>query len=115
MPAPPGEDSAPGKDSVVALARPEPVAAAPSPARAAVPAGGWVVNLASYNHEAMARRKLGEFQTKGVTAEIETTMIKGRQMYRIRVTGFESRRAARASIDSLEKTLGLKGVWISRR
>jgi hypothetical protein len=115
MPSPPGEDSAPGKDSVAALARSEPVAAAPSPAKAAVPAGGWVLNLASYNHEAMARRKLGEFQAKGVTAEIETTMIKGRQMYRIRVTGFESSRAARASIDSLEKILGLKGVWISRR
>jgi len=111
-----GGNSRSGKDNVVALAGPEPVAAAPSPAvAAAAPAGDWVVNLASYNHKAMAKRKLGEFQAKGVNAEIESTMIKDRPMYRIRVTGFESSRAARASIGSLEKTLGLKGVWISRR
>jgi len=105
-----------GESTTLAMTEPPP-AAAPVEAvtPAAAPAGDWVVNLASYNHEAMARRKLGEFQAKGVTAEIETTTIKDRQMYRIRVTGFENSRAARASIGSLEKTLGLKGVWISRR
>jgi len=115
-PAQTGENHRPGKDSVVAMTRPEPVAAAPSPAEsAAASAGGWVVNLASYNHKAMAKRKLGEFQAKGVNAEIESTTIKDRPMYRIRVTGFKNSREARASIGSLEKTLGLKGVWISRR
>jgi len=112
-----GEESPASENAVVALAAPEPVAAAPSPSAtaAAAPAGDWVVNLASYNHEAMARRKLGEFQAKGVTAEIESAVINARTMYRIRVGGFENSRAARASIASLEKTLGLKGVWISKR
>jgi len=108
-----------GESTSLTMIDPAPAAApaeAVTPAAAASePAGDWVVNLASYNHEAMAKRKLGEFQAKGVTAEIETATIKDRQMYRIRVTGFESSRAARASIGSLEKALGLKGVWISRR
>ena len=106
-----------GDKTVIALAEPEPVVTAPSPAAAAAatPAGNWVVNLASYTHEAMARRKLAEFQAKGVTGEIEGTTINDRPMYRIRVTGFASSREARASISALEATLGLKGVWISRR
>jgi len=107
------------ESTTLAMVEPAPTAApakaATPAASASAPAGNWVVNLASYNHEAMARRKLGEFQAKGVTAEIESTTINDRQMYRIRVAGFESSRAARASIGSLEKTLGLKGVWISRR
>jgi len=98
------------------MAEPEPVATAPSPAAAAAaPAGGWVVNLASYTYESMARKKLAEFEKKGVTGEIERTVINDRPLYRIRVTGFANSRAARASISSLETTLGLKGVWISRR
>lgn len=103
-----GKDAPPGEHTVATLATAEPVTAA-------APAGGWVVNLASYKYEAMARKKLDEFQAKGVTAEIEHTRINDRPIYRVRVTGFDSSRSARASISSLEKTLGLKGVWISRR
>jgi hypothetical protein len=111
-----GNDSAASENTVVALADPVPVTSEPSPAEdAAAPSGGWVVNLASYNHEAMARKMLNEFQAKGVKGEIENITINDRQMYRIRVTGFENSRAARASISSLEETLGLKGAWISRR
>ncbi|MGD2138541.1 MAG: SPOR domain-containing protein, partial [Gammaproteobacteria bacterium] len=59
--------------------------------------------------------KLAEFQKQGVSGEIERTLINDKPMYRVRVTGFETSRAARNSIRSLEDTLGLKGVWISRR
>jgi hypothetical protein len=111
-----GNDSGTSENSVVALADPVAVTTQPAPAsKAAAPKGNWVVNLASYNHEAMARKMLDEFQAKGVTVEIENITINDRQMYRIRVTGFESSRSARASISSLEETLGLKGAWISRR
>jgi hypothetical protein len=111
-----GNDSGAGENTVVALTDPVAVTTETSPAgEAAAPAGGWVVNLASYNHEAMARKMLKEFQEKGVTGEIENITINDRQMYRIRVTGFESSRSARASVSSLEETLGLKGAWIARR
>jgi len=113
-----GDEASTDSSSVIALAKPEPVTAAASPAAAAAaekPADGWVVNLATYAYEAMAKRKLAEFQKQGVSGEIERTLINDKPMYRIRVTGFETSRAARGSIRSLEDTLGLKGVWISRR
>jgi cell division septation protein DedD len=74
-----------------------------------------VVNLASYTYEAMARKKLAIFKAKGVNGEIERTTVNDKPLYRIRVTGFESSRAARASIPDLQKTLGLEGAWIARR
>jgi cell division septation protein DedD len=98
------------------MAETQPAAAAPSPSvTAAAPTGDWVVNLASYTYESMAIKKLAVFQAKGVNGEIEHTTVNGKSLYRIRVTGFESSRAARASIPDLQKTLGLKGVWIARR
>jgi len=105
-----------GENAVVAMAEAQPVVPAPSPAVAAAsPAGDWVVNLASYTYEAMARKKLAIFKAKGVNGEIERTTVNDKPLYRIRVTGFESSRAARASIPDLQKTLGLEGAWIARR
>jgi cell division septation protein DedD len=102
--------------TVVALAEPEPAIAEPSPAAAATaPAGDWVVNLASYTYKSTAQRKLALFQSKGVTGEIERVVINDKPLYRIRVTGFESSRSARASIPELQETLGLEGAWIARR
>jgi cell division septation protein DedD len=113
---PPADTPAAG-GTIVALAEPAPAAAAPAPATAAAAAtaGDWVVNLASYTYQSMARRKLAEFQSKGVNGEIEHVTVNDKPLYRIRVTGFTSSRAARTSISSLEENLGLKGAWISRR
>jgi cell division septation protein DedD len=113
---PPADTPAAG-GTIVALAEPAPAAAAPAPATAAAAAtaGDWVVNLASYTYQSMARRKLAEFQSKGVNGEIEHVTVNDKPLYRIRVTGFASSRAARTSISSLEENLGLKGAWISRR
>jgi cell division septation protein DedD len=94
----------------------QPAVTAASPAAAATTiTGGWVVNLASYTYESMARKKLAAFQAKGVNGEIERITVNDKPMYRIRVAGFESSRAARASIPDLQKTLGLEGAWIARR
>jgi cell division septation protein DedD len=102
--------------SVVAMTEAQPAVTAASPAAAATTiTGGWVVNLASYTYESMARKKLAAFQAKGVNGEIERITVNDKPMYRIRVAGFESSRAARASIPDLQKTLGLEGAWIARR
>ena len=106
------------ENTIVAMTEAQPLSAAPSPvaaAAAASPAGDWVVNLASYTYEAMARKKLAVFKAKGVNGEIERTTVNDKPLYRIRVTGFESSRAARTSIPDLQKTLGLEGAWIARR
>jgi cell division septation protein DedD len=114
IPPPSGKDSPDSETTVVALAEPVPAAVAPSPA-AAAPGGDWVVNLASYTYETTARKKLAEFQAKGVIGDIERITVNDKPLYRIRVTGFESSRSARASIPALEETLGLEGAWIARR
>jgi len=58
---------------------------------------------------------LALFQQQGVDAEVFEVIIKDKPMYRIRVTGFENSRAAKAEIPVLEKKLGLEGTWISKR
>jgi cell division septation protein DedD len=104
------------ENTVVAMAAAQPAATTPAPAAAAASTtGDWVVNLASYTYESMARKKLAVFQSKGVNGEIERITVNDKPLYRIRVTGFESSRAARASIPDLQETLGLEGAWIARR
>jgi cell division protein FtsN len=77
--------------------------------------GDWVINLSSYTWKSTANRKLALFQQQGVDAEVFEVMIKDKPMYRIRVTGFENSRAAKAEIPALEEKLGLEGTWISKR
>ena len=77
--------------------------------------GNWVINLSSYTWKSTANRKLALFQQQGVDAEVFEVMIKDKPMYRIRVTGFENSRAAKAEIPTLEQKLDLEGAWISKR
>jgi cell division protein FtsN len=77
--------------------------------------GDWVINLASYTRESTANRKLALFQQQGIDAEVFAVTINDKPMYRIRVTGYESSRAAKAGIPAMEEALDLEGVWISRR
>jgi len=77
--------------------------------------GNWVINLSSYTRKSTANRKLALFQQQGVDAEVFEVIIKDKPMYRIRVTGFENSRLAKAEIPALEQKLGLEGTWISKR
>lgn len=77
--------------------------------------GDWVINLASYTWKSTANKKLALFRDKGVDAEVFRVMINDKPMYRVRVTGFESSRAARAEVASIEQTLDLEGAWVARR
>lgn len=94
---------------------PENPAARPAPAQAARElTGTWVVNLASYNYESMAQRKLDTFRDKGVNAELVKITVKGKSMIRIRATGYQSRREAIDWIPLLEERLELKGAWVAK-
>ncbi len=75
----------------------------------------WVVNISSYNYQSMARRKLEEFKDKGVSAEIHPVTIKGKPMYRIRATGYESRKEANTWLSLLQDRLGVETAWVSKR
>ena len=76
--------------------------------------GGWVINLASYTWKSTASRKLALFKQQGVDGEIFAITINDKPMYRIRVTGYQSSRQAKAGIPALEQALDLEGAWISR-
>jgi hypothetical protein len=77
--------------------------------------GNWVINISSYNRKSAAERMLVVFKKKGIDAEVFTTTVNDKAMHRIRVTGFQSSRSAKAEIPAIEQTLGLEGVWVSRR
>ena len=77
--------------------------------------GDWVINLASYTWKSTANKKLALFRDKGVDAEVFRVMINDKPMYRVRVTGFESSRAAKAEVAAIEQTLDLEGAWVARR
>ena len=125
----------PSGDSTAAAdnaATPQPAPVAPEPAApeqqpavarspnvaALMPAdasGGWAVNLVSYTHETAARRILKEYRDEGIDAEIQMVILNDKPMYRVRIVGYESRPAAQAQIDPLEKLLDLDSVWVSRK
>ena len=87
----------------------------PAPAQAARDLQGtWVVNLASYNFESMAKRKLATFRDKGVNAELVHVTVKGKPMIRIRTTGYKNSREARDWVALLEERLDLEGAWIAK-
>jgi len=77
--------------------------------------GNWVVNLASYTWKSTANKKMEEFRSKGVDAELVTVTINDKPMHRVRVAGFGSSRLAKEQVSSLEQQLDLEGAWISRR
>ncbi|MEZ5543190.1 MAG: SPOR domain-containing protein [Pseudomonadota bacterium] len=76
--------------------------------------GTWVVNLASYNYESMAQRKLEQFHDKGVNAELARIMVKGKSIIRLRTTGYKSKREAIEWVPLLEERLGLDGAWVAK-
>jgi len=92
-----------------------------NPSRKSAPAqaardlqGTWVVNLASYNFESMAKRKLDMFRDKGVNAELVHVTVKGKPMIRIRTTGYKNSREALDWVALLEERLDLEGAWIAK-
>lgn len=108
---------------------PDPPAAPPPPVRAPVPRhappaapvapqpgeGDWVINLASYANESYASRKQAEFVGEGVSVEQVAATVKGKTIYRLRVAGFESFRAASAEAGNIRTRLGLLDTWVARR
>ena len=90
--------------------------ATPTPVLPEAKTGKWVINLSSYTRKPTAERMLAVFQRKGVVdAEVFTTTINDKPMHRIRVTGFQSARSAKAEISTLEQQLDLEGAWVSKR
>jgi SPOR domain len=77
--------------------------------------GDWIINLASYANESIAARKLADFERKGVNAEQSVASVNGKTIYRVRISGFDTRKAATVRAKSIRQQLGLKETWITRQ
>ena len=77
--------------------------------------GDWVINLASYKSHSYAARKQAEFADKGVDVEQVQAEVKGKTIYRLCVTGFDSSRAAKTEAAEIQSRLGIGSTWIARR
>lgn len=85
----------------------------------AVPAGTapgpWVINLASSPYKTAADQFAARARTKGIPAELVKAEVKGRDYWRVQLTGFASKGAARTYAGPVKEKLGLKDVWIFRQ
>jgi hypothetical protein len=84
-------------------------------APAAGGSGDWIINLASYASESIAAHKLADFKRKGVSAEQTVATVNGKTIYRVCVTGFDTRKSAMGQAERIRAQLGLKETWITRR
>ena len=75
--------------TVAATAKPAPKAS-PKPADS----GTWAVNLVSLSSRNTAERELSALRQAGIKAELQQVTIRGKQWFRLRVTGFDSKDAA---------------------
>jgi cell division protein FtsN len=75
----------------------------------------WVINLASYASESIAAQKLADFGRKGIDAEQSVASVNGKTIYRVRVAGFDTRKAATRRAETIRQELGLKETWITRQ
>ena len=78
-----------------------------------IPDGGWIVQLASQVEERGALALAGRLQRAGYAAEVTTAEIGGRTHYRVRITRFDSRAAARAFAERIQGHLNVKGPWVT--
>jgi PilZ domain/SPOR domain len=74
--------------------------------------GSWVINLLSSPNKSDADRFAGKARKLGIPVEQETIRLKGKEFFRVQLTGFLTENQAEESAGPVKKRLGLKEVWI---
>jgi cell division protein FtsN len=115
VPAAPAESQTAAAPEPAPETRPEPAAPADAGTATGTAKGNWVINIASYRNERIARRKLAQMQQQGVDVELVTARVNGKTIYRARVFGFANRRAATSASTEIKSKLGLEEIWITKR
>ncbi len=110
-----GGDTAAVKESEPAVIAPK---AAQKPAPVATKGGkvfvkGWAVNLRSFYHRLDAERLMQRYQKAGIDAQVREIPKGNTTWYRVRVMGFESKKAAEAFIEGLSTEQGRELAWPS--
>ncbi len=76
--------------------------------------GNWVVHVASYSSRNQAKKTLRQYAKQIPDAKIQAARVKGKEVFRVSVPGFSSKKEALAYHKKISKKLGLKGTWISK-
>ncbi|WP_456417538.1 SPOR domain-containing protein [Thiolapillus sp.] len=76
--------------------------------------GNWVVHIASYSNQNQAKKSLHRYHEQIPHAEIHAARVKGKEVFRISVPGFSSKKEALNYRKEISKKLGLKGAWIAK-
>lgn len=77
--------------------------------------GAWVINLASLSSKVDADRLVKKTQSKDIETEQQQVTVKGKQYWRVQITGFSTAAEARENSVAVKEKLGLKDVWITTR
>ena len=76
--------------------------------------GPWVINLLSSRDKAYVERYASRASARDIPMELHSAKVKGRQYWRLQVTGFPTMAAARSASVDIKKKLGIKDVWIHK-
>jgi hypothetical protein len=74
--------------------------------------GPWVINLLSSPIKSDADRFADNARKQGIPVEQGTIRLKGREFFRVQLTGFPTEKQAEESARPVKDKLGLKDVWI---
>jgi hypothetical protein len=74
--------------------------------------GPWVINLLSSPKKSDADRFADKARKQGIQVEQGTIRLKGREFFRVQLTGFLTEKQAEESARPVKDKLGLKNVWI---
>lgn len=77
--------------------------------------GTWVINLASLPDKTDAENFAARARARDIAVELQAVTVKGRDYWRVQVVGFPNSAAARARVDAVKQSLGLKDVWVMKR
>ena len=77
--------------------------------------GPWVINLASSSSGSGARAFVSRAASRDVPVEANQVTVKGKQMWRLQITGFATEQEARAYAGTAKTKLNLQDVWIFKR
>ncbi len=75
----------------------------------------WSVNLVSLPNKADADRFSARARSKDIQTEWYAVTVKGRQYWRVHVSGISTAAEAKSQANVIKEKLGLKDVWITKR
>lgn len=77
--------------------------------------GPWVINLVSSPSKADADRLEEKARSSDIQTQQQQVTVKGKQYWRVQISGFSTAGEARTYADTAMERLGLKDVWIMKR